>query len=160
MVKYLICYPGGAGGNFLASLIRIIDNSQYPIGDISITGGCDHIAGAGAIFGYYFANNKELYPENQTTAREIAELILDMKRLDGFTTSLSDGSYIMGVHYVTKESIALFESIERIKIIYISVHSDWYEQVALNKVAKNYISIDQPYGNTREWAKEIAKTLS
>jgi len=146
MKQILICAEGGCCGNFIASLIRTMQNPNMHITDkhygISAKGSCDHMAGAGSIVTDYLTNTLNIYPYPESLKG--AWLIyhtLDQAETTYFKV-LSDWEKqhdtINVLHYWNPEHIKKFLSIDDVHIILIRVHEKDYSLVAVNKINKNF----------------------
>jgi hypothetical protein len=144
MKQILICAEGGCCGNFIASLIRTMqDPNIYKNNEtlgISGIGSCDHMACAGSIGTDYLANTLKIYPYPETTMG--GWLIYHTLAQKSYFKVLSDWEKqhdtINVLHYWEPENIKKFLSIDDVHVIMVRVHEKDYRLVAINKINKNF----------------------
>lgn len=138
MKKHLICYPSGAAGNFIACLLRILhDKSFYKKDMIPSDGCCDYVANAHYLIMTSRQRRISLFPENESTADKVIDLL-----------SEQDKSLINCIHFIKANNINKFLAVPDLQVIYINHNEQDREQIAINKIIKNFIIKDVNLGKT------------
>jgi hypothetical protein len=151
MKQILICAGGGCCGHFIASLIRTM---QYP--DIYITekqrfsisnnGSCDHMAFAGTISSDYMRAvlNVFPYPESNENGSIIQHALSQPETTYFKCLSIQEknNDTVNVLHYWWPENIKKFLSIDNVHIIMVRAHQKDYRLVAVNKINKNFDSVN------------------
>lgn len=148
MKKILICAEGGCCGNFVASLIRTMQDSNLYKNNkqlsISNNGSCDNMSFASSIGTDYIRGvlNLHLYPESTQGSWIIYHTLVQAE-----TTYFKLLSYwekqhetVNVLHYWWLENIKKFLSVPDVHIIMIRAHEKDYRLVSINKINKNFES--------------------
>jgi len=164
MKQILICAEGGCCGNFIASLIRTMQDPNIYITNknLSITGvgSCDHMACAGSIGTDYMSNFLKICPYPEST--EGGEIVYQTLAQKTYFKVLSDwekqNDIINVLHYWLPENIKKFLTIDDVHIIMIRAHEKDYRLVAINKINKNFdFSNDRNLLDYKSAYKELLK---
>lgn len=144
MKQILICSEGGMCGNFIASLIRTmqdpkiyIDNKHFKI---SPSGSCDHMAFAGSIGTDYMVGILKIhpYPETITTGWVVYHALAQKAYFKLLSDWDKKRDIVNVIHYWLPENIKKFLSIDDVHIIMIRAHEKDFRLSAINKIDKNF----------------------
>jgi ATP-dependent Clp protease adapter protein ClpS len=131
MNNVLICYPGGTGGNFIACLLRIfIDPSFYKKDMIPSDGCCDNLSQGHSLQSTAHNQGISLFPESGQTVSAIISLLGQVSQC------------IHTIHFIKSSSIEQFLTVPTVQVIYITHEESDQEQIAINKILKNFIVKD------------------
>jgi hypothetical protein len=146
MKQILICAEGGCCGNFVASLIRTMQNPSIYVTNkhlsISSIGSCDHMSCGSSIVTDYMVGvlNIYPYPESKANSNIIYNALAHPETT--YFKVLSDwekqNDTVNVIHYWWPENIKKFLSIENVNVIMIRSHEKDYRLVAINKINKNF----------------------
>lgn len=144
MKQILICTEGGCCGNFIASLIRTLQEPDvYVINkhfSISGKGSCDHMAFAGSIGTDYMQGILKLnpYPESLMGGWAIYHTLAQKTYFKILSDWEKQQDTVNVLHYWNPENIKKFLSIDDVHVIMIRAHEKDYRLVAINKIDKNF----------------------
>jgi hypothetical protein len=77
-------------------------------------------------------NALQSYPENSAVADRITALL---------KTNKYSSDVINTFHYINKDSVDKFLTVDNVKIIYVTQEEDDYRLIALNKISKNFDNV-------------------
>jgi hypothetical protein len=144
MKQILICAEGGCCGNFIASLIRTMqDPNIYKNNetlDITGAGSCDRMSMAGSINADYIVGvlNMQTYPESLKGGWIVYHALAQKSYFKVLSHWQKQHDTINVLHYWNPENIKKFLSIDDVRIIMIRTHEKDYRLVAINKINKNF----------------------
>jgi len=144
MKQILICAEGGCCGNFIASLIRTMqDPNIYTNNEtlnITDAGSCDHMACAGSINADYIVGFLKMnpYPESTKGGWIVYHTLAKKTYFKVLSDWEKQHDTLNVLHYWEPENIKKFLSIDDVHIIMIRAHEKDYRLVAINKINKNF----------------------
>lgn len=147
MTNILICAAGGASGNFIATLIRLFKNSQHlEYFKLSLPAdGCADLLSASAGISEYTAKHLDvsIYPECSASADTVYTILstVDLS-LYGWKEFAND-LQLNVIHYSNPEDINRFLTIDNLYIILIRTKESDADQIAINKLSKNFFLNDK-----------------
>jgi hypothetical protein len=144
MKQILICAEGGCCGNFIASLIRTMQNPEIYITNknlsISDAGSCDHMSCAGSISTDYMTGILKIhpYPESIKGGWLIYHTLAQKTYFKVLSDWEKQHDTVNVLHYWNPENIKKFLSIDDVHIIMVRAHEKDFRLVAVNKIDKNF----------------------
>ena len=144
MKQILICACGGCGGNFIASLIRTMQEPEIYINNkhlrISDAGSCDHMAGAGSIGRDYLVGLLKIcpYPETLSSGWAVYHTLAQKSYFKILSDWSKKHDTVNVLHYWHPENIKKFLSIDDVHIIMVRAHEKDFRLSAINKIDKNF----------------------
>lgn len=144
MKQILICAEGGCCGNFIASLIRTMQDPNMYITNnhlrISDKGSCDYMACAGGISSDYILGILKLnpYPESLMGGWAIYHTLAQKTYFKILSDWEKQHDTVNVLHYWDPENIKKFLSVDDVHVIMIRALEKDYRLVAINKIDKNF----------------------
>ena len=145
MTHYLILAEGGCYGNFLACLIRSMWDLNFTKDkEFTKSGSCDFISYANSISILINENYKNpgLYPETSKGADLVVEALKTREYTKKMFKYEMNYDHLNTFHYLNKDNINKFLTVDNVKIIYVVMEPDDCHLVGLNKISKNFDNIN------------------
>ena len=142
MNNILICADGGASGNFIGTLIRLFKNPRH-LEDFNLTlpnDGCaDTLSGAASLQSYTVKElGVNIYPERSQGADIVCTALSTVDLTSHGWRELAQDLQINVIHYVQPVHINRFLNIDNLRVILIRTKASDADQVAINKLSKNF----------------------
>ena len=144
--QYVICAEGGCAGNFIASLIRTMEDPEhYDLygGWISENGACDFTSFAAWLhYDYLFENRKiRVYPETTNSGFYVMQALLDPEATYAKYAPdyFKDKPFLLSVlHFWDPINIEKMLAIPNLYVILVRCHDKDLELAVYNKIFKNF----------------------
>jgi len=162
MNNILICADGGASGNFIGTLIRLFKNKNHlrRLGfKLPDNGCCDTLGGTGSIM-EYMVNHRgvDIYPEKTQGADIIYTALSSVDLYPYGLKELANDVQINVIHYTEPMNINKFLTIDNLSVILIKTKAEDADQVAINKLHKNFFITNKDLAvslKTLDYSKKI-----
>lgn len=140
---YIVCYEGGANGNFIASLIRTMADPAYykNYGKITSHGSCDHMSG-GARLSYDYPHavfGHSIYPESENNVKIVMDAIRDPENTYGKFRLDREKDFnfdITTIHYVKTDTVKKLLENQNVNVIYVTYTAKDIKLIATNFIYK------------------------